>query len=466
MGRAAATCRPEEPPVPTPPADVAHLLRRAAFGGTREQVLTLAEDDLGEIVDRLLDFSANPPDDPPPELADPEVADWRRTVALQQWWLDRMATVPAPLQEKLTLFWHGHFATGQDKVGDARDMYDQNHLLRTSGAGPFEPLVQAVSVSVAMLVYLDNEPNRRGAPNENFARELMELFTLGVNQYTQEDVLAAARAWTGHNVTRVDGRRRYRFFPEHHDDGPKRFKGEVRNWDGPEIVTRILTVDPERTTAARFIARKVWTFFAGVAPDEALLTTLTQAFLSSGLEVSALLRAVFTHPAFYAPAVRQGLVRSPVDWVVACLRATGFSARDANPQWWMRDMGQDLFFPPNVSGWRNNAAFLSATAAWARAGFARHLTWKAWERDRFLDEITARTEAGHAVSEEAAVRGALARFGRLPEIEPVSPRTLEVLTRWLRRQRGAEGPPRWSWSKWAPINLATLTMLSPDAQLA
>lgn len=452
--------------MPTPPADVAHLLRRAGFGAGREEILELAALDLPDLVERVGDFRANPPDDPPPELTDPNLPDWRRTVALQQWWLDRMATVPAPLQEKLALFWHGHFATSQEKVGDAVDMYEQNRLFRSLGAGLFEPLVQQVSVGVAMLVYLDNEPNRQGAPNENFARELMELHTLGVNQYTQEDVVSAARAWTGHNVERAGTRRRYRFYPERHDNGLKRFKGETRNWDGPEIVTRILTVEPERTTAARFLARKLWVFFAGTVPSDALLTSLARTFVDTGLHVGALLREMFTRPEFYAPPVRQALVRSPVEWVVALLRATGFSARDANPQWWMCDMGQDLFFPPNPSGWRNNAAFLSATATWARAGFARHLTWKAWQRSQLLDEITVRDGTAYRMSTEAAVRHALARFGRDPDLEPVSPRTLATLAGWLTRQRTAEGPPRWSWSKWSAINLATLTMLTPEVQLA
>jgi len=460
------TCRPKEPPVPTPPADVAHLLRRAGFGAGREEILELAALDLPAVVERVCDFRVNPPDDPPAELDDPGLPDWRRTVALQQWWLDRMATVPAPLQEKLALFWHGHFATSQEKVGDAADMYDQNRLFRSLGAGPFEPLVQQVSVGVAMLVYLDNDPNRRGAPNENFARELMELHTVGVNQYTQEDVVSAARAWTGHNVERVGNRRRYRFYPERHDTGLKRFKGETRNWDGPEIITRLLTVEPERTIAARFLARKLWTFFAGTVPPDALLTTLTQAFVDSGLDVGTLLRVMFTRPEFYTPAVRQALVRSPVEWVVALLRATGFSARDVDPQWWMCDMGQDLFFPPNPSGWRNNGAFLSATACWARAGFARHLTWKAWQRSQLLDEITVRDGGAYRMGAETAVRHALARFGRDPDLEPVSERTVATLTRWLTRQRAAEGPPRWSWSKWSAINLATLTMLTPEVQLA
>ena len=162
----------EEPTLSTPAADVAHLLRRAGFEGTAAEIASFTPLDLPAIVDTLLDFSPNPVDTPPPSLADPDKGDWERMQDLIQWWLDRMATVPHPLQEKLTLFWHGHFATQYSKVGSAKDMYDQNHLFRTAGAGSFESLVQQMSLQVAMLIYLDNDPNSKGSPNENFAREL------------------------------------------------------------------------------------------------------------------------------------------------------------------------------------------------------------------------------------------------------------------------------------------------------
>src|SRR6185436_2636960 len=177
---------------------------------------------------------------------------------LIQWWLDRMATVPHPLQEKLALFWHGHFATQYSKVGSAQEMYDQNHLFRTAGAGSFESLVQQMSLQVAMLIYLDNDPNSKGSPNENFARELMELFTLGVNEYTQADIVASARAWSGHNCL-DDDRTQYHFYPTRHDDTNKTFMGVTQNWDGPDIINFLLRDDPTRKNiAARFMATKLW----------------------------------------------------------------------------------------------------------------------------------------------------------------------------------------------------------------
>lgn len=458
-------CAPEEDVLPTPAADVAHLLRRAGFGGTRAEIDALTPLELPAIVDQLLDFAPNPADTPPASLGDPNVGDWEKVVHLQQWWLDRMRTVPRPLQEKLTLFWHGHFATGQEKVNSARDMYDQNRLFRTDGLGSFETLVQKMSVQVAMLIYLDNEPNAKGSPNENFARELLELFTLGVNQYTQADILAAARAWTGHNVDYNVSPRAYRFYPTRHDTTDKTFMGETRNWDGPEIITRVLTVEPQRSIAARFMARKLWTFFAYPNPSNAVIDPIVAEFVASNLDIRTVLRAIFLHPEFYSLTARQGLVRSPVEWVVAVLKALGFTARQTNPQWWMDQMGQQLFYPPNVAGWKSNAYWLNSTALWARADFARNITWRANEA-AFLHEIMERNGANqHVLSHTAAVDVAYEKFG-LDIATPASPYIRGVLVNWLAGQRSAEYAPTYSWRNWAPIQLTTMMMMTPDVLLA
>jgi uncharacterized protein (DUF1800 family) len=377
-----------------------------------------------------------------------------------------MRTVPSPLQEKLTLFWHGHFATGQEKVNSARDMYDQNHLFRTAGLGGFEALVQQMSVQVAMLVYLDNEPNEKGSPNENFARELLELFTLGVNQYTQDDIVAAAKAWTGHNVDYSVSPRRYWFYPSRHDTTNKTFMGVTRNWDGPEIITHVLTQEPHRTTAARFMAKKLWTFFAYPNPGAALVDELAGVFVGSTLDVRTLLRAIFLHPEFYSTQARQGLVRGPVEWVVACLNATGLTAAQTNPQWWMEHMGQQLFYPPNVAGWKNNAYWVNSTALWARADFARNLTWRAYNAG-FLTEVMARDASNqHVMTSADAVDLAYGKFGLDPAWDEVSPYIRGVLVNWLDGQRAAEYAPTWSWRAYAAIHLSTMMMLTPEVQLA
>jgi uncharacterized protein (DUF1800 family) len=380
-----------------------------------------------------------------------------------------MATVPRPLEEKLALFWHGHFATGQEKVNSARDMYDQNHLFRTDGLGSFETLVQKVSVQVAMLIYLDNEPNQKGSPNENFARELLELFTLGVNQYTQDDVVAAARAWTGHNVDYNVNPRVYRFYAHRHDTDPKTFMGQSLNWNGPEIITRVLTVEPQKSIAARFIAKKMWGFFAFPNPSAAILDALVAPFVASDLDIATLLRTIFLHPEFYSVQARQGLVRSPVEWVVACLKALGFTAQETNPQWWMDQMGQQLFYPPNVAGWKSNAYWLNSTALWARADFARNITWRAHNADLdFLYEIMERDPLTnvHVMSDGDAVDFAYRAFGFDATTGHISPYVRGVLETWLSAQRASEYAPTWSWREYAPIQLTTMMMITPEVQLA
>jgi uncharacterized protein (DUF1800 family) len=455
----------EEDVLPTPAADVAHLLRRAGFGGTQTQIDALTPLDLPAIVDQLLDFTPNPVDTPPASLGNPDVGDWEQVVHLQQWWLDRMATVPRPLQEKLALFWHGHFATGQEKVNSARDMFDQNHLFRTDGLGSFENLVQKMSLQVAMLIYLDNDPNEKGSPNENFARELLELFTLGVNQYTQADIVAAAKAWTGHNVDYDATPRVYRFYPTRHDYGNKTFMGTTQTWDGPQIITRVLTVEPQRSIAARFVTKKLWTFFAYSNPSATVLDPIVADFVASNLDIRTVLRSIFLHPEFYSTTAKQGLVRSPVEWVVTCLKGLGFTAAQTNPQWWMDQMGQQLFYPPNVAGWKNNAYWLNSTALWARADFARNLTWRA-ENAGFLAEIRERnTMNQHVMSDADAIDFAYEKFG-VDAPAAASPYVRGVLVSWLSGQRAAEYAPTYSWTHWANIQLTTMMMMTPEVLLA
>jgi len=329
-------------------------------------------------------------------------------------------------------------------------MYRQNTLFRHAGTGAFRDLVHEMSLQPAMLLYLDNDPNVRFAPNENFARELMELFTLGVNQYTQPDVVAAARAWTGHNTLDSD-RRQYHFYSTRHDANAKTFMGETRNFDGPDIIDFILSENAvKKMTAARFMSRKLWTYFAYPGPDSTLLDALSQAFYDSDLDVTTLLRTIFLRPEFYSTTAKRGLVRSPVEWVVAIMRALDMTADELNPQWWMGEMGQQPFEPPNVAGWKNNAYWVSTTALWARADFARYVTWKAYD-DGFLDHIPGLSVAN-------AVQAAFDAFG----IDQPSTATRNDLQAWLTSQRADTG----SWAAWQYINLTTLTMLSPDFNLA
>lgn len=432
------------------PANVAHLLRRAGFGASNAQVAALAAQPWDTTVDQLLDFSAAPADVQPAFLTDPDKADWEREYLLQQWWLDRMATSTSPLQEKLTLFWHGHFATANYKVGDMLLMYQQNALFRANAAGNFRDLVHAMSLQPAMLLWLDNDPNVAGAPNENFARELMELFTLGVNQYTQADIVASARAWTGHNT--LDGdREQYHFYPDRHDTGLKTFMGVTQNWDGPDIIDFILGTDAtHKQIAARFMAEKMWTFFAYPDPEASVLDDLQAAFLANDLSVHDLVRAIFMHPNFLSPRAMTGLVRTPAEWIAACMRVVNITAEDANPQWWMEDMGQMLFEPPNVSGWRPNEYWLTTSRLWARANWVSYLIWRNNVQNS-LSDITTMTVAD-------AVQRGFDFFG----IDSPSAHTRSKLEAWLTKQRADTN----AWRNWTFIYLLTLLMLSPEFNLA
>jgi uncharacterized protein (DUF1800 family) len=429
--------------MPTPPGDVAHLLRRAGFGGTADQVKALAALDIRTIVDRVMDTSADPPIAPPAILA---VADknYDKWVAMTQLWFDRMATSPTPLVEKMTLFWHGHLCSAIDKVEKAKPMWDQHLLFRAKGLGNVVDLVQSVAVDPAMLRYLDNDQNVVGSPNENFARELMELFTLGVNQYTQDDVVAAARAWTGYGRDWQTGA--FAYHPRLHDGGHKTFFGQSKTWTGPQIVDEILT-GKKKAVAARFLATKLWSFFAYPDPEPAVVDAIVAPYVASGLEIRALVKAIFLRPEFYSTKAKRGLVRSPIEYIAAVMKGTRLPASVVHPEWFVRPLGQIPFSPPNVSGWRPNAYWISSSAAWAKVAFANFVRWKANDTD-LLADLQRRTP-------EESVKAVLRQFS----IDTAGPQTKAALVRYVQRERAAQ--------PWAERpNLLFLTMLTPELQLA
>jgi uncharacterized protein (DUF1800 family) len=435
------------------PANVAHLLRRAGFGAGNATVATLASQPWDTTVDQLLDFSAAPADTQPAYLTDPNKGDWEKQYMLQQWWLNRMATSTSPLQEKLTLFWHGHFATANYKVGDMLLMYRQNALFRANATGNFRDLVHQMSLQPAMLLWLDNDPNVKGSPNENFARELMELFTLGVDQYSQADVVSSARAWTGHNT--LDGdRETYNFYPDRHDDGLKTFMGVTQNWDGPGIIDYILGSDAaHKLIGAKFIAAKMWSFFAYPNPEAAVVTSLADAFLANDLSIHDLVRAIFMHPNFVSTKAKQGLVRAPAEWVAACMRVVNITAEHANPQWYMEDMGQQLFQPPNVSGWRPNEYWLTTSRLWARANWVANIMWQDGVNMTLSDTVIPTP-----MSVPNAVQHGFDFFG----IDNPSAHTRANLETWLTKQRADTN----AWTNYQFRNLTTQLMLSPEFNLA
>jgi uncharacterized protein (DUF1800 family) len=311
-------------------------------------------------------------------------------------------------------------------------------------------LAQAVAVDPAMLLYLNNASNRVGAPNENWARECLELFTLGPGQYTQADVVAAARAWTGHNVRRPTGggtmQTRYEFKATLHDNVNKTFLGITRNWDGPELLANVIS-GHKREAHARFLTSKLWSYFAYANPEPAVVDALATAYVKSNRSISSVMKALFMRPEFWSVRARRSIVRSPTELIVAAMRASALPAAAAEPQTWDTEMGQRLFFPPNVAGWGQNSYWLSTTAMRKRAEFAGHIATRALEAGTL--------PAVGAMHPEDAVQRMCAAFG----IFDLHAGAKAHLESWLRAERSVDGEEE-------EIHLAQLVMLTPDFQLS
>ncbi|QXC63513.1 DUF1800 domain-containing protein [Aquihabitans sp. G128] len=425
--------------------DVAHLLRRAGFGGSAAEIDALmAKASWAAVVDRVLDTTANPADTIPAAIDDRADEYYPPWVAAVQYWMDRMATTPTPIVEKMTLFWHGHLVSSVDDVL-ARLVFRQIKTYRSLALGDVHPLLQAMAKDPAMLAYLNNRSNVAAEPNENFARELMELFTLGNAQFTEAEVIDMARAWTGHGGN--DDTETYEFHPADHDDGAKTLFGITKNWDGPAAITEIVR-GARQQTCARFLAAKIWSFFAYPNPAGALVDDLAAAFIASGMNVKALLRVIFLRPEFRLASTRTALVRSPVEWLVATMRATGLDAATLHPEWWLEPLGQTLYAPPNVSGWRQNGAWISTSAQWAKGSHAGWVRWKA-------NEVGILSTTG-SMTPAAAAQAAFDRFG----INEPSALTRQKVEAYVAGEKAANR----SWA--IPPNLVTLAMLTPDFQLA
>ncbi len=358
----------------------AHLLNRAGFGGAPAEIEHLAKLGPEQAVDYLVDFEKIPDETPNPDWAkpdptraeryrkaqnsDPEVRRQMiqeeqknqrlRIVELKHWWLARMATGPRPLQEKMTLFWHGHFATSVEKVKDAYLMWRQNDVFRQKGTGNWLELLTAVAKDPAMLVWLDQAQSRKEHPNENFAREVMELFTLGEGHYTEKDVTEAARALTGWTYDRADEVFDER--PRFHDDGVKTVLGHTDNLKGDDVLAIIV----EQPQAGRFITAKLWNYFAGEQPGEEVVKSLAEVFRGSGNDFKPVLKTIFRSEAFYSDAIVRNQVKSPVQWLVGSVRVL---ERDLPGPFicfgLTKNLGQELFAPPNVKGWDGGLSWIT-----------------------------------------------------------------------------------------------------------
>ncbi|MDP6930426.1 MAG: DUF1800 domain-containing protein [Planctomycetota bacterium] len=382
-------------------AHAKHLLLRAGFGGTPEQIDRLHAAGLKKAVNWLVDYEKQP------DLVGPHGVvpgapmergefgrmdeDERRKVrqqrqrtdrakmnGLRNWWMGRMLATNRPLEEKITLFWHGHFTSGYRDVKNTFHMALQNDLLRAHATGNFKELVHEIARDPAMLEYLDNNRNNLRAPNENFARELMELFTLGEGNYTEKDIKEAARAFTGWTFNRNFGYGAsgvFTFNRGNHDYGKKTFLGQEGRFNGDDIINTILAQDE----APRHIAGKILKFFA-VDPTDAEVEPYAALLRNSNWEIKPLLRALFTSEWFYSDRVRGRQIKSPIMLLVNFLRSSG--AEPANTSLYSGRttltaaadaIGQHLFQPPNVKGWDGGAAWVTSSNLLSRYNITRAL---------------------------------------------------------------------------------------------
>ncbi len=287
------------------------------------------------------------------------------TLRLSHWWAGCMLLSKQPLQEKMALFWHGHFATGADKVRDYRKMQVQLDLLRAHGTGNFRTLMVGVAQDPAMLVFLDAGRNVKDAPNENFGREVMELFLMGVGNYTEQDVREAARAFTGW----IDDDLAFRFDARKHDERDKTFLGHTGPFDGVEVLDIILT---QRATSVH-IATKIYRFFVRDDPSPELQAQLGAMLRDGGYEIAPFLRTIFLSRDFYSPASMGAQIKGPVELIVSTYRRLGLSAMPGIPDINSASgaLGQVLLNPPTVAGWAQGRAWITPATLIGRGNFAR-----------------------------------------------------------------------------------------------
>src|ERR1700678_3953637 len=408
-------------PKPVAPADwnydfAAHLLERAGFGGTPDEIQALAKLTPAQAVARLVRFEGTdgshlPPFDhsgihdpglepfPPSRPAVTDMAKekgealgikvkpagnrrlqpvvdeffyWLRASVLETnrvayWWANRMLTSPRPLEEKMALFWHGHFVSNEAKVRDYRKLLGQLELFENQGTGNFRDLTVAVAQSPAMLSFLDAGVNVKGASNENFAREIMELFTMGVGHSTEKDIREAARAFTGWNYVDL----KFVVNKDQHDDGEKTFLGKTGRFDGVNVIDIIM----EQPATADYIAGKIYRYFVREDLSPQLQKQLGAVLRDHDYQIAPLLEKIFLSRDFYSPASVGTQIKSPVELAVSTYRKLGLASVPGVPDFNLATgaLGQQLFAPPTVAGWAGGQSWITPGLLLERGNFARDI---------------------------------------------------------------------------------------------
>ncbi len=360
-----ATATPPPPALDTEATRISHLLRRAGFGASKAELIGFREQGLQATIDHLVDFD-NVDNSALEERLTSQEFDPERLAHLQRWWVQRMAYTTRPLQEKITLFWHGILTSSIRKTGQSPAMFNQNQLFREMGMGRYDDMLKAISRDPAMLIYLDSRTNKKKAPNENYSRELMELFTLGIGNYTEDDVRESARAFTGWQIR---GKTEFIFNERQHDFDDKVFLGQTGNWDGDDVVDIIM----QEPAAAVYIVRRLWTFFAYADPEPVVVARLAKVFRDNNTAIKPVMRAIFESDEFYSPRAAQALVKSPAELVASTIRMLGLETNAGPLRRGTEAMGQVLFAPPDVSGWEGGATWINSSTLLERINLANSI---------------------------------------------------------------------------------------------
>ena len=400
---------------PLTTTDIRHLLTRVGFTPSEAEVSLYAGYSREAAIDKLLQaakrnqtkesipaFVSAPPPIPQRDLKTQEErqeqrrAQIREGMDLKRWWLWEMLTTPNPLAERMTLFWHNHFATSQQKVVRSLAMWQQHQLLRGQALGSFAKLLHGIVRDPAMLIYLDNGNNRKDAPNENLGRELLELFSLGEAStgggYTERDIKEAARALTGYSIEPETGA--FVLRPRIQDTGSKTILGKSGNFDGDGLVD-VLLAQPQ---TARHIVRKLWLEFVSPAPKETVVNRIAIDFARNGYDIATALRGLLIGDDFWASYNRGALIKSPLDLLVGAARQFQFAVSEP-VQLLARaaQLGQNLLMPPNVKGWPGGVQWINATTLLERKRtteqiFTQGIGMK-WDTERWLANYGARLDS-------------------------------------------------------------------------
>lgn len=423
--------------------EAAHLLNRAGFGGSPEQVESFHQRGRHGAVDWLLEAQESNPPEPPAWAEDAqermmaffqrqrelrglsatERAKKQREIRQEQqrerrrqglsllgWWVNRMRTTDAPLREKMTVFWHDHFPSSTQKVRQPALMLNQNELFREQALGNFRELTKAVTLDPAMMIYLDSAQSSKKSPNENFARELMELFTLGEGHYSEEDVKEAARAFTGYRLDRRRGE--VNFNKRQWDEGEKVILGQRGEFDAGGVVDLILA----KPQCGHFLAEKIWRFFAYEDPDPELAARLGRGFFKTGYDLKPLLREIFLCEEFYSTRSMRSQIKSPLDFVVMMNRQLELGPLpDGVVLGVLNQLGQVPFLPPNVAGWDWGKAWVNTNTLITRYHFAGLVTGAGGDPKMI---------AGGKGQGKALISRALQRGLSKPDYEALAPREL------------------------------------------